>query len=140
MKYIIKKGKRKKHKTVVSKKNAKIKRTRICGDNHGVKGICIGMLSKSHQMQLKLIKKTKNRKYLQLMVNILKRGYGWWTATQMARYFCAAEKRKKVSALFNSMGPKGLTSTDELQGRDARIVADSKPRVLKKRRILAVKR
>ena len=138
-KYVIRKGNRKKHKTIVSKKNASIKRNRICGDKYGVKGICIGMLSKPHQIQLKLIKKTKNRKYLQLMVNILKKGYGWWAATQMARYFTAAERRKKVSPLFNSKGPYGLTSIDELKGPKARIVEMSKLKVNKKRRIRAVK-
>ena len=135
MKYLIKKGKHKKYKTVVSKKNAKIKRSNICEDKYGVKGICIGMLSISHQIQLKLIKKHKNRKYLQLMVNLLKRGYAWWTATQMARYFCAAERKKRINPLFNSKGPKGLTSVDELQGKDARIVENSKVRGARKKRV-----
>jgi hypothetical protein len=142
MKYKNRKGKNKKPKIWVSKKNAHITRSVLCKDEYGVKGICIGMLRKPHQIKLKLIKKTKNRKYLQIMVNLLKRGYGWWASTQMARYFTGKEiKTKMINPVFNSKNPKGrITTTKELEGQEARFVISSSPKVGKRRRIRASKK
>jgi hypothetical protein len=60
MKYVIN-NPNKKPKRWVSKKKAVIHRSILCDNRSGVKGICIGMLKQSHQIQLRLI--ARNGKY-----------------------------------------------------------------------------
>jgi hypothetical protein len=69
------------------------------------------------------------------MVNMLKRGYGWWASTQMARYFHCREVKKIVNPQFNSNDIRGrLTSTKNLPVNEARKLIGKRSSVAKKRR------
>ena len=108
---ILKKSK-KKPRGIATKYNARTKRTNPGkGSGYVIQGVFYGMLNAAKRQKFMLEAKKYNRTILQLLVNILQKGYNWYAALTMAKYFAERERRKIVSGRFNSKNSEGTLTT-----------------------------
>jgi hypothetical protein len=103
------KGKRR---GVATKYNARTYKTQPGkGSPYVYEGIYYGMLPTARRVKFQVEAKKgrlKNRTIMQLLVNLMEKGYGWYAALTMARYFAQQELVSKiVNGRFNSKDIQG---------------------------------
>jgi hypothetical protein len=94
-------------------KKSTLRRDPVCLGENSHMGICIGMLSKAKKLKIKRTGKKYHRKFLQILVNLLKRNYNWHTAMTMTRYFNIKELNKKINPMFNSRDINGDITSEK---------------------------
>jgi len=94
-------------------KGSTLKKDPVCLGRNSHMGICIGMLSKANKLKVKRTRKKYHRKFLQILVNLLKRNYNWHTAITMTKYFNTKELNKSINPMFNSKDVNGNITSEK---------------------------